>query len=169
MSGLMQCWQDIAQFQQFLQCMLSQMGPIPIQGVTDGSDAKAGYIGEYITGQSPFTYTAYPNITTVNLSPLVVSPGDWNLWSFAGMATEFGAVQYGLSPVPAGVYGGLGAVNSIGGASPVAEYASVMSPTTRANVTVPTLLPFTLTVHQDTSSSLPAGNGILYVFGRRVR
>jgi hypothetical protein len=162
----MQCWQDLAQFQQFLICMLSQAGPFPMQGVTDGSDAKAGMIGEWITGNSTVAYAAYPAVTDSTVSTLVLSPGDWDIWAYMYLTTAFGASSFTLSLLPTGFSDNL---TGIAGALGQAELNIIIGNQVRANVTVPTLTSFKIHVDQSGNSALLAGNAQLTVNARRRR
>jgi hypothetical protein len=166
----MDCWQQISQFQQFLQCMLSQMGPVPLQGVTDGSNAKPGYIGEFITGVGSIAYAANPAVTTAVTSPLVVAPGDWDLWAFLLPSTEVGAMSFSLSPLPVGVSNPMQAASATFTPGVGASESVILNATpARGNFTVPTLLAFSVSVWQSTDASLPAGTATLTVSGRRRR
>jgi hypothetical protein len=93
----MQCWQDIAQFQQFLQCMLSQMGPIPMKGVTDGSVALAGNIGEVVTQES--TGQVATGTTSQVASVLTLPPGDWFINSWISLSSLSGTDFYQAASV----------------------------------------------------------------------
>jgi hypothetical protein len=166
----MQCWQDIAQFQQFLQCMLSQAGPVPLQGVTDGSNAKSGYIGEFMTAISTMPFAAYPANNTGVVSTIVIPPGDWDLRGSMQFSAWFGYAGFNLSPVPAGVSnamtGGLGV--GVPGTQ-VVDLAVINGATARGSFTVPTLLAFKWWVDQSQDSALLAGTANLTIDARRVR
>jgi hypothetical protein len=164
----MQCWQDIAQFQQFLQCMLSQMGPYPVQGVTDGSDAKAGNIGEYIIMNATMAYAANPASTQQTISVGVLPPGDWDLTSFLSASTNVGGAGFYLSPAPAGMSN-----NMAGGqwqlASGSTESVAINGRAARGSFSVPSLLPFTIIIDQAFATGLPAGTATFTVEARRMR
>jgi hypothetical protein len=165
----MQCWQDISQFQQFLQCMLSQIGPFPMQGVTDGSNALPGNIGEFVTGTATMSYAAYPAVTTTNVAALVVPPGDWDIQSYGLASTVVGGISYDLAPLPAGMSNDLrawiGAIAAVVTENP----ALAISTPARGSFTVPTLLAFAFTVNQSTDNVLTAGSANLVVNARRMR
>jgi hypothetical protein len=161
MSGLMQCWQDIAQFQQFLQCMLSQMGPIPLQGVTDGSDAKAGQIGEWIQMIQNFTVPITDQ--TITLSMGVLSPGDWTCFGHGFCSVQILALNFALVPQPTGFSNNMG-----GGVGSPAVSVSIPSATARASLTVPTLVPFQITTYPVTTGPV-AGAGQFIFAARRDR
>ena len=60
-----------------------------IQGVTDGSAAAAGYVGEYILGTAnPQNWT--PG-TPVSCGSINLTAGDWNVWGTADCAAQTGA------------------------------------------------------------------------------
>jgi hypothetical protein len=169
----MQCWQDIAQFQQFLLCMLSNMGPVPLQGVTDGSDAKAGYIGEFMTATVTTPWSIANGVSqTQNISTIVMSPGDWDMFSRLDIAFPFTNTLFNCSPVPAGMTGDLsGAVGAtgMGGVTPIQETYLIMSGmVSRLNCTVPTLIPMSISIGNVTGAAV-SGNTILSVYGRRAR
>jgi hypothetical protein len=162
LGGLMQCWQDIAQFQQFLQCMLSQAGPIPLQGVTDGSDAKPGFIGEFMTVDTQVSIPATGQVT-INISPIVISPGDWDISAFMAPSVPVNFMGFVLSPVPAGMSNKMQAQQGTAGV----DVATVASPVARGSFTVPTLLPFAVTFDMTTANV--AGYAIFTVSARRRR
>jgi hypothetical protein len=164
----MQCWQDIAQFQQFLQCMLSQMGPIPLQGVTDGSDAKPGYIGEFITANATMSFAAGVS-TTTTLSVVVMSPGDWDISTFCGVTTPFGLVYYVLSPIPAGMSNDMATQVGETSAVGVESLAYISGQPARGSFSVPTLLPFSVRVDQSNPAGLLAGQLQFHLQARRRR
>jgi hypothetical protein len=161
----MQCWQDIAQFQQFLMAMLSQMGPYPMQGITDGSQAIAGNIGEVahsvVAGTFPVTAN---NVQTI--SAIVLSPGDWDVSATCDMqgAATTGS-DFALTPVPTGVLDQLSAVAAV---STGVEDTSLHSGVTQANIKVPTLLAFQLTTNI-TGAGAAAGTFNFTTFARRRR
>jgi hypothetical protein len=163
-SGLMQCWQDISQFQQFLQSMLSQMGPIPLQGVTDGSNALAGYIGEWVALSANFNI---PTAAQLGLAVTVgvLAPGDWTCFAYANTSVVVTDISFRLVPVPAGFSHSMdGAM----GSSANMENLTLIGPPARASLTVPTLVSFGL--NTNTASAGPsAGTGIMNFEARRSR
>jgi hypothetical protein len=153
--GLMQCWQDISQFQQFLMAMLSQMGPYPVQGVTDGSDAKPGNIGEFVKFNGTLSFLSTSAVQTISLG--VLSPGDWDLWGFAGgWSVPVNESEIYLSPTPTGFSN-----NMIG--FMLGEWMPLMN--ARASIIVPTLLAFSSNV----VGTSAAGTGTISVEARRRR
>lgn len=140
----------------------------PIIGVTDGSNAAAGQVGEFISAESSFPYTAYPNITNANLSVIIIQPGDWDLWASLQVSTAIGGALFYLSPIPTGILSTMASASVLSGMS-ISEVVSVTSSVARGNFTVPTLMAFYVSVDQATSSTLTAGTATLIVSGRRRR
>jgi hypothetical protein len=166
----MQCWQDLAQFQQFLQCMLAQAGPIALQGVTDGSNALAGNIGEYIILSGSLPYAAYPTATSGVVSVGVLPPGDWNITGNMQASSLTGPASFHLTPVPVGMSNQMWAVTNVfttAGASE--ENIALNAQAARGNFSVPTLLAFTIGINQGVASTLPAGTATLTLEARRMR
>jgi hypothetical protein len=160
----MQCWQDIAQFQQFLMAMLSQMGPYPMQGVTDGSNAAPGNIGEYIILKAGMSYAASPAVTQQIVSVGVLPPGDWDITCTMLPTTQIGGTTFNLSPVPAGISNPMWGSNW----SSPAEDVIIIGQSARGSFTVPTLLAFNTTVSQ-VAAGLTAGTANFDIEARRAR
>jgi hypothetical protein len=156
----MSCWSDISQFQQFLQCMLAQLGPLAIQGVTDGSNAKAGFVGEFLTGSAQINFPAGVS-TTTPVQPLVVSPGDWDISAYMIPSVAVNFLGLVLSPIPAGMSNSMQSQQG----SPGTDLSTVSSMPARGNFTVPTLLAFSTTV----SATATAGYFDFVVSARRRR
>lgn len=144
----------------------------PIVGVTDGSSAAPGQVGEYVRAQVQFAYTASPSTTNSVQSPLVVQPGDWDLGAYMILSGAFDAASFYINPVPTGIIDGNGMsgfnqINSSASAN-LSQYSTVVAPGTRGSFTVPTLLAFTCQVAL-TTASIPAGTAYLLVHARRRR
>lgn len=108
---IQKCWNEIEQFRLFLADVMSRMGPIPMMGVTDGSIAAPGMIGEAVTGlnqngvpmtiqpagpSTSFTYTAATTIT--------LSPGDWDVSAMAAFDAP-GSASIPANPIANAVNG----------------------------------------------------------------
>jgi hypothetical protein len=156
----MSCWSDVSQFQQFLQCMLAQLGPLAIQGVTDGSSALPGNVGEFATATVQINFPASAS-TVTPIQPIVISPGDWDISAFMVPSVAVNFLGFVLSPVPAGMSNNMQAQQGNAGV----DLATVSGPLARGNFTVPTLLPFTVTV----SATATAGYYYFTVSARRRR
>jgi hypothetical protein len=55
--------------------------PLALHGVTDGSNAAAGQIGEFLTTSTGST--TLPASTNLTLAGTTLSPGDWDVWGYA--------------------------------------------------------------------------------------
>lgn len=53
-------------------------GPVSIRGVTDGSNAAAGQVGEFITANA--ANTSLTNGVWSNIATISLTPGDWDVW-----------------------------------------------------------------------------------------
>ncbi len=102
------------------------------KGVTDGSNAAAGEIGEYLTATSGSVGLA----TTVwtNIISLPVPPGDWDLWGSIALTASGGAnnLQGGITNVS----GGGGQEVVLNGPTVTAFYGAI--PARRVSLTVTT-------------------------------
>lgn len=144
----------------------------PIIGVTDGSDAAPGQVGEAIVGIGSINYAAYPTNTTTSLALMVIQPGDWSLWPSGSASTVIGGAAFFLDPWPVlGLSSRMEMELSQAGSSPgLAETAVFIGQYARASVSVPTLLAFTVEVFMSGDSSLTtAGVFQVRVEGRRMR
>lgn len=75
----------------------------PIIGVTDGSIARPGEVGEYLYAVSTITITAAQSGISQFVAPLVVPPGDWTCTLVAGAQFLMTGFNASLDPIPAGV------------------------------------------------------------------
>lgn len=146
-------------------------GSGPIHGVTDGSNAQPGDVGEFFQVSPSFTFAAYPNNTTTTVSAAVLQPGDWNLASALSFGVAVGPVSWALSPVPPGLSNAMNgyAVDLNPNVTFFAETGIITGFPARASVSVPTLLAFSVNVGQSALASLTAGTGYLILEGRRAR
>lgn len=146
----------------------------PITGVTDGSDAAAGQVGEYISGSTDISFSAYPQITTTVVSPLVVQPGDWDLSASMLVGTTAASVPFAaasiiLQPVPTGMSNNMrGEIGSYANSN-AQNYGMVIGQNARGSFSIATPLLFSVQINQNGASSLPAGTATLLVQGRRRR
>jgi hypothetical protein len=123
---------------------------VPLIGVTNGSNAQPGQVGEYIEVQNmvsvPTGYSQTPQ-------SFQLGAGDWLVIM---MATPPGAdvtnINYGLYPPPAGASTALAGALSLVTGGP--EYAYVVGTPGRCNFTAPTLLPFQFSVTATTATSI---------------
>jgi hypothetical protein len=144
------------------------VGPSLPVGVTDGSNAPAGYVGEFISTSANMSFAASPAITTQTLSTLVVPAGDWDVDAYAGFSTFTGPLWFVLSPAPTGISNPMNAA-SIGISSSMSSQDVVLNAApARASFTASTLLSFQLSVNQS-GAGLLAGTASLFVQARRAR
>jgi hypothetical protein len=139
--------------------------PKPIIGVTDGSNAAAGQVGEYI--QATSSGVSSPTGTWINICSIVLTPGDWDVrangWTNAqtGQSSVYLALSTTSAPTTSGQTFG-GSVN-ISGSGMSAINLSIQS--TRFNVTTNT------TVWLQGLSTFTTGTGTMggLLSARRVR
>jgi hypothetical protein len=141
-SGVIQAWSLITARRR---AAVLPMGPGLIKGVTDGSDAPAGFVGEYLTNSmnSPVAGTGGGQ----NIISMYITPGDWDvggnlffsptsalLTSAAAGVSDVSAtlpqtpLLYAQYALPTGATGTM--IGSIG----------LTAPTRRFNVTVQTMV-----------------------------
>lgn len=155
----------------------------PIIGVTDGSQAKPGEVGEFLSGIIPNTDVPMPpgtaagaNATGVAVvTPLVIPPGDWDVTSTFRCGNGLNQFEAQLTPLPAGF--------SIGGlifAIPEDTMRffdwTFNGARLQANVTVPTAVVYTVTLGMvgglsENSTQVPGSGGFFQtiVTARRMR
>jgi hypothetical protein len=191
LAGLAQCWDDVKAMQQVLSKIIAdlladdptgtiipaiiaaiqQSGTnVPIIGVTDGSWAQPGQVGELLTGGGSDNFNP-GGISYV--APLTLTPGDWNLQGLM-------AVSSGTGPSDlAGAYFGTSVVSNppivsmplqcVGGAitnNPSEWSLGMWFPSNVAPITVST--PFLVTF-AITYAGTEAGSFDFYAAARRVR
>lgn len=157
MSALLQCYCDVQAatafiskvvtdlaandpaFQQALVDGIAASGSnLPLIGVTNGSDAQPGQVGEWVLlKQTNVPAGAGTVIQTLTMG--VLQPGDWDVWGHM-IYDQFSYGQFVLNPVPAGFSGDL---NSF--LTGVTQNASVTSTVTRALISVPSLIAMQVT------------------------
>lgn len=140
----------------------------PIIGVTDGSDAAPGEVGEFLTFSATGNYQAGA-ISDVILPVGIIPPGDWSLSAQCQFNTFVGVVWFTVEPTPPGTSAGLAAAMSAiteGGAE---ELVLLNTMSARGSYSVPTLMAFHINVNQTMLAGLPAGQVTLTLNARRVR
>lgn len=119
-----------------------QYADMPTMGVTDGSDAAAGRVGQIVSAIRT-TALAVPATTPTRVAMLTVPPGDWDiygeLWSTASAGNLISSFWSALSAVDAGVPGAvdMSTARSQFGAAASAVQVVPIGPT-RASVSVAT-------------------------------
>lgn len=173
--GLLSAWNELARFK----CLIGEMvddairrsgGPLktgPIWGVTDGSAAKPGQVGEIYINQQQFSFGAATQTQIVTAG--ILSPGDWdcNVTVWADVFTT--GIGFYLSPPPAGVTTGMGGtmVEMQGGGGLDATNAVILGEPSAALLAVPSLFPFTVVTNAYGAGN--AGNFNISFQARRVR
>lgn len=180
MDALMKCYCDIQQASAFIgQIMLDQIAnnpaiiaaiiagieasgsSLPTVGVTNGTDAQPGQVGQWVSFMQSIGYPATNTIQPLSMG--VLNPGDWDVWGYATIPDNTDVIGYALqlNPVPVGFSGDLYAINSTAGAP---EEVSLVTTTERALISVPTLVVFN--VH---TNSTAAGTLSVWFNARRRR
>jgi hypothetical protein len=166
---LRECFNEVEQFKQLVADVIRQLGGPIERGITDGSNARQGEVGEYVTGSATFNYAAAPATSTGVVVPLVLQPGDWDISGFILFSTLVGGSSAMLTPMPAGFSNDMLGTIDLGATPSTAGLLSVLQlSTVRANVTVPTPLALTLTVFQDVAG-YTAGFATVTTEARRMR
>lgn len=135
---------------------------VPLIGVTNGSAAQPGQVGEQVLFNQTQTLTVPTTGAAFSFNMGVLQPGSWYLTSamFPGFGTQ--NANYGLVPSPAGFSSDMeGAL-----ASTTTELSYIISQPTSANISVPTLLAFQVNLQTATSTTGPVN---LQVVALRVR
>lgn len=157
--------QQVQQLKNLVKEIVEEIGgPIhtgPIQGVTDGSDAAPGMVGEWVSLTQTMSYPAGGGTQVYSMG--VLQPGDWDMQAFCNPETDVSTLQFYLNPIPAGVEGGNLPGWFDGGGGDV-QNVLVTSPICRGNFSVPTLLPMTLVL-----SATAATQVELTINARRMR
>ena len=95
-----------------------------IKGVTDGSSAAAGYVGELISASA--SNVSSPNNVATNIASITLTAGDWDLWGSTDCNNNPNIIAY-LSSIStvSGVIQSSGGIYLNGGGSmgPVAQLA----------------------------------------------
>ena len=147
-----------------------EIGPnVMPQGVTNGSDAAPGQVGEYFQTSTGVTYTAASQTQLVNAG--VLQPGDWNCNCAFEPDGWLAGIQFNLSPQPAGfttdMAGIVGDQTVITG-TPVGETNAIVPGLfARALIKVPTLLVFNMMTNFIANGNPGAGSFLF--FARRMR
>ena len=168
---LNECWDDVAKTKAFLAKIMKEIiaeDPsiiavgTPVVGVTDGSDAVAGMVGQFIQTATTVGYTANTNQTSF-LNAASLPAGDWDCWWYTNYDTGILGAQNFLSPIPPGFSGDMNMNFSQVGAATVDDF-NLASPAVRGLISVATPMVFNITILPSTS------NGTLtFVFNARRR
>lgn len=145
----------------------------PIIGVTDGSDAAPGMVGEFRQFEVDVPFAAYPVVTQTNVAVGVIQPGDWDLTATLGpQGGSLRAVDFFLDPLPLGMLNemrGVLWVSIPGGGNCTIHDSVVDGQTSRGTFAVPTLLAFSVGLSNDADPASGASFVKLVVTARRAR
>jgi len=138
----------------------------PIRGVTNGSQAKPGEVGEYYLNQQEFPFTATQQVLTVRAGMLTA--GDWECVATVWADVLTTGISFQLAtPVPEGIMTGMGgAIIETQGSGFDPEDVVVHSQPSAAFLKA--LTPFDFTVRTNPSPG-PAGNFFIAFQARRMR
>lgn len=114
-------------------------------GVTNGSNAAAGQVGEFRNFTAP-NINFPTTLQTVSITPGSLPPGDWMVQAYAFISVPVTGAQMYLNPQPAGVFDSMGASLAVSGPGAV-ENVTLVGTITRGNVTVNTPLTFSVSTN----------------------
>jgi hypothetical protein len=135
-------------------------------GVTDGSNAAAGQIGELLSITSGATLGLSSGVPA-NYMTLGLTAGDWDVWGSAYLSASVGAAL--TTAALSTVSGALGSAYNVGGIVMVNYYIAsnyTIAPTQRISVSTPT------TIYLVVQANFSSGTGSCTagaIFARRVR
>lgn len=134
-------------------------------GVTDGSDAQPGEVGEFIHLKSLPGFSLTPNVAFHQaVTSGVLPPGDWDCWAYCGFSTVLQEASLLLDPLPAGFTNNMLAFSTI---VPVTlEGVLLVSLMARALTAAPSMIVWDLGV---LSTTAVTGQAELEFYARRRR
>lgn len=134
----------------------------PIIGVTDGSDAQPGQVGEFVRMNATFPCPATSFAQVQSLG--VLQPGDWDCWMWVN-PVDYGteSMQIWLQPQPAGFDNEM----YTGQVLAQQEWDSLVTQHSRASLSVPTLI--SVGMETNINGATNASNQNLAFCARRVR
>ncbi len=143
-----------------------------ITGVTDGSNASAGYVGEFVSSQQT-TGQTLGNGSSINVTSITLSAGDWDvqgnfLFAYTTTNSVTYTIQGGINSVSATI-GGQDSYCEIShhAASAAALTQSIPTFTQRYSITTPTTLYLVAKVGAGSGLSSATAKGTIRA--RRVR
>lgn len=183
MDKLLQCYCDIQAAQAFISAMMidainnnpavtqaiiaaieASGSSLPLIGVTNGTDAQPGQVGEWVLFEQNVNFTAAFQNQTVTMG--ILQPGDWDFWIYANCPSPVVGINMSLLPVPAGMMGEPQGFFITDATAP-AEQVATAGPAARLLISVPTLIPILLLTNQ--SGSGPAAGTLVLFFSARRR
>lgn len=163
-SVMVQCVQtNPAVVQAIIAAIKASGSSLPLTGVTNGSDAQPGQVGEFVTFQLGMPYTGAVG-QVISFSMGVLQPGDWDVWytaSATGLTTSIAAE---INPLPVGFVNSLFA--SLDPGSAAGEASVLVSSTTRALISVPSLVVIQMSLNW-VAATTPGTANVYFVARRR--
>jgi len=149
----------------FAQCLVEAIAKsgsnVPLIGVTNGTDAQPGQVGEFVLFNQSVAFATGTNTQFINMGTL--QPGDWDLWSWLSPGSVvLTNVGFNLSPAIAGFSNLLGGASWAAGAN--AAQSTVIGTMCRGSISAATPLVFTMT-----TEATAAGTAAFQVEARRAR
>lgn len=146
-----------------LQAILAE----PKQGITTGAWPLPGQVGEVLQGSATVNVPAIGAGVNWQSScaPLVLSAGNWLLLSYAYWSNLYEGIYFWLNPIPPGVNNDM--AGGLFSPSGNIEATTTVGAPAVACVTVPTLLPFGVSINGQTGGSA-AGEFILAITALRT-
>lgn len=145
------------------------IGPLTTPtGVTDGSNAQPGQVGEFMrfSVNVPFTATT---LTNVNVQLGTLSPGDWDCWSGLETGQGTGPTSILLSPAPPGasnlMHAALGSFTN----PATLEWSILSGPQCRISSSVPSLIAMQVFIDNTGQTGVQAGTAVVWLEARRRR
>jgi hypothetical protein len=155
---------DDGNTKQWVQAAPNVIAPGGVSGVTDGSNAAAGMVGEFITVAGTATGVTNGVTYNVNGTQLTLQPGDWDVWGTVNFSVASGAssLNAGISTVSATLPGYFTAMNTSS-----AILGSAIWPVPRLRVSSASPTTIWLVGQLSGASGSPTINGSIYA--RRMR
>lgn len=135
---------------------------LPLIGVTNGTDAQPGQVGEFVHFTSAsLTIPTAANSQTVNFG--VLQPGDWDCWAYTSQLASVHDIGIGLTVQPPGFSNPMFAFAG----SATGEIVTVVAPMARALLAVPTLVAMNLITNQAGAGSAASSATLMFSARRR--
>ena len=148
-SVMVQCVQNNPAVVEAIIAAIEKSGSsVPLIGVTDGSNAQPGQVGEYIEFVTPFSFPTGTNTGVVTAGSL--PPGDWDCYLFLGPSVALDTLAVSLAPLPAGFDAPLFAY----GTSVTPEFVALAGNMTRGSTTAPSLIAWSVVTAGTTAGTV---------------
>lgn len=138
-----------------------------IVGVTDGSNAAPGYVGEFVTGSSSLISFPATGTITTSASVITLTAGDWDLHGWiSDFTAAVGGVHANLNPIPPGMSNDMTGLLGLGSGVHATSWVNMTG--ARANFATTTTLTWTIFIDNSVAGST-AGTCAMHVEARRRR